>query len=181
MDPAFKQEVTALAKALEEMDYYQILMIGQKAFTQEIKKAYFDQSRKFHPDKYYNEEPELVENITRIFKRINEAYKALSDQEIRVAYTKGINGPNRQKLLRYDPRKAQQEKSGGPEDEGKTPMGKKYYQLAKTSLQNKDYKSARINLQLAAKMEPGNQTFKKRLAEVEDLLSTAKKRKKGQQ
>jgi DnaJ-class molecular chaperone len=179
MDPDFKQEVMTLAKALDEMDYYQILMVGKKAFTQEIKKAYFDQSRKFHPDKYYNEEPVFVEKITKIFKRINEAYKALSDQETRVAYTKGINGPNRKKLLRYDPRKAQQEQGGEPEDEGRTPMGKKYYQLAKTSLQNKDYKSARINLQLAAKMEPGNQTFKKRLAEVEDLLKIGKKRKKS--
>jgi len=179
MDPEFKEEIIALDKVLDQMDYYQILRINQKAFTHEIKKAYFNQSRSFHPDKYYNEAPEIVGKISRIFKRINEAYKVLSDQDTRAAYNKGINSPKKKELLRYDSKKLEQLKSGGPEDEGRTPMGKKYYQLAKTSLQNKDYKSARINLQLAAKMEPGNQTFKARLAEVEDLLKIAKKRKKS--
>ena len=175
MDPDFKAEVIALAKAIDQMDYYQILRVKPRAFTQEIKKSYFDQSRQFHPDKYFSEDPNLQAMITKIFKRINEAYKVLSDTEKRAAYTKGINSDQRKQLLRYDRRKLETLQKGGPEDEGQTAMGKKYYQLAKTSMQNKDYKSARINLQLAVKMEPNNQTFRARLAECEDNLKVKKR------
>jgi len=165
-----------LSKAIEDMDYYQILRIKENAFTQEIKNAYFRQSRHFHPDKFYNEDPEFQKQVTKIFKRISEAYKVLSDEEKRAVYTKSVKGPDRKKFLRYNPRiidEAQKEQ----EDEGQTPMGRKYYQMAKTSIQNKDYNSAKINLQLAAKMEPGNRTFKKKLDEVEELMKEVRRRK----
>jgi len=176
MDPEFKKEVVSLAKIIDEMDYYQILRVSPRAFTQEIKKAYFDQSRLFHPDKYYSEDPALVAMISKVFKRVCEAYKVLSDQDKRASYTKAINGPNRKNFLRYNPKMIEQSKKGHPEDEGQTAMGKKYYQLAKTSLRNKDYNSAKINLQLAAKMEPNNQTFKEKLAEVEEIMKKRKKK-----
>jgi curved DNA-binding protein CbpA len=176
MDAEFTRKVITLAKTIDDLDYYELLEVKPKAFTDEIKVAYFKQSRLFHPDKYYNEDPRLVEVITKIFKRITEAYKVLSDKDKRVAYTKAIAGPDRQKMLRYNP-KLIEDTAKGPEDEGQTAMGKKYYQLAKSSIQNKDYKSAKINLQLAAKMEPNNQTFKDRIAEVEEMLNLQKKKK----
>jgi len=178
MDAEFRREVIELAKTLDDMDYYEILKIRQKAFTQEIKAAYFKQSRTFHPDKYFNEDPRLVAVITKIFKRIAEAYKTLSDQEKRVAYTKSISGPNRKKMLRYNPKLIEMDKQGGKEDEGQTAMGRKYYQMAKDCIRNKDYKSAKINLTLAIKMEDNNQTFKDRLKEVEDIIAEARKKKK---
>ncbi|HUT54635.1 MAG TPA: DnaJ domain-containing protein [bacterium] len=176
MDPAFKNEVVALAKNIDELDYYQVLRVSQKSFTAEIKKAYFDQSRYFHPDKYYGEDPQILGMISRIFKRITEAYKVLSDEDKRAAYNKGLAQPDRLRFVRFDLKALEQIKTGGaPENEGQTAMGKKYYQLAKQSINNKDYKSARINLQLAAKMEPTNQTFRLRLQEVEELLKEKKK------
>ncbi len=175
MDPEFKSEVMALSKAIDEMDYYQILRVKDNAFSQEIKNAFFRQSRQFHPDKFYNEDPKVQAMVTKIFKRISEAYKVLSDQEKRVAYTKLIKGPERNKFLRYNPRLIE-EAQKSKEDEGQTAMGKKYYQMAKMSMQNKDYNSAKINLQLAIKMEPGNQTFKRKLAEAEELIKMKRKK-----
>jgi curved DNA-binding protein CbpA len=177
MDPEFRKEVIELAKVIDDMDYYQILQIRQKAFTQEIKKAYFKQSRKFHPDKYYNEDPRLLAVITKIFKRIAEAYKILSDQDRRALYTKSISGPNRKKMLRFNPKLIEAEQKE-KEDEGQTAMGKKYYQMAKDGIRNKDYKSAKINLQLAMKMEPKNETFKKRMDEINEIMEMARRAKK---
>lgn len=174
MDPEFKAEVIALNQALDDLDYFQVLKVSQRAFTDELKKAYFNQSRLFHPDKYYQEDPALVAMISKVFKRLTEAYKLLTDPKKRAAYTKAINGPERKKFLRYDPKLFEQAK--GPEDEGQTPQGKKYYQLAKTAMGNLDYKSAKINLQLATKMEPNNQTFKTRLAEMEETLKLKKQK-----
>ena len=174
MDENFKRQVLSMAKVVDELDYYQILKLDQMAFDEDIKRAYFEESRLFHPDKYYNEPPQFQTQVTRIFKRVCEAYKVLSDKERRSIYTKQISGPDRAKFLRFDLRVLEQEKAK-KEDEGRTPMGKKYYQLAKAAIQNKDFKGARINLQLAVKMEPQNQTFKERLKEVEDTLAMRKK------
>jgi len=176
MDPQLKKEVLALARIIDDMDYYQILKVKQKAFSEEIKRAYFKQSRIFHPDKYYNEDPTLVNLVTKIFKRMNEAYKVLSDPKKRSIYTKAINGPNREKFLRFDPKMMEEANAKEAVDEGQTPMGKKYFQMAKTAINNKDYNGAKINLQLAAKMEPNNQTFKNKLKEVEETIKMRKKK-----
>lgn len=180
MDPALLNEIITLESVLDEMDYYQILKIKQSAFASEIKQAYFNQSRVFHPDKFYNEPPDVLEKANKIFKRLAEAYNVLSDNDKRVAYTKSIAGADRKKYIRYDPKLIEQAKAGGQkEDEGQTPMGKKYYQMAKNSMLNKDYNSAKINLQLAAKMEPANQTFKRKLAEVDEIIKLKKQQKAG--
>ena len=171
IDERKKIEINSIARLIDELDYYQILKVSQNASFEEIKDAYFRESRNYHPDKYYNEPPELSKKVTLIFKRITEAYKILSDQDTRVIYNDGINSPNRAKNLRYI-----HGVQGGPpkEDEGQTPMGKKYFQLGKMALNNRDYKGAKINFQLAAKMEPNNETFKKRLVEVEEVIKGKK-------
>jgi DnaJ-class molecular chaperone len=176
MEPELKKEVIALSKIIDEMDYYQILKIGQKAFTEEIKRAYFMQSRIYHPDKFFNEDPALLEMVTKIFKRVSEAYKVLSDNKKRVAYFKAINGPDRKTNLRFSAALLEQSSNGTPVDEGQTAMGRKYYQLAKTAINNKDLNSAKINLQLASKMEPNNQTFKAKITEVEETIKLRKKK-----
>jgi curved DNA-binding protein CbpA len=173
MDEEFKRQITGLSKVIDDLDYYQILKLDQIAFEEDIKAAYFRESRLYHPDKFFNEPHEVQLQVNTIFKRVLEAYKVLMDKDRRALYTKNISGPDRKKYLRFDLRHLKQE-AEKKEDEGQTPMGKKYYIMAKTAIQNKDYKGAKINLQLAAKMEPRNETFKEKLAEVESILKARK-------
>ena len=173
MDDDLKRQILSLSKIIDDLDYYQILKLDQIAFEEDIKRAYFQESRVYHPDKFYNEPVEIQSQVNKVFKQILEAYKVLIDKDRRAMYTKNINGPDRKKYLRFDLRQLKQEKEK-KEDEGQTPMGKKYYLMAKTAMRNRDYKGAKINLQLAAKMEPKNETFKEKLAEVEDILKARK-------
>ncbi len=172
IDERKKIEINSISRLINELDYYQILKIPQNASSSDLKAAYFRESRNYHPDKYYNEPPEFNKKVTTIFKRITEAYKILCDPETRAIYTEGINGANRAKNLRYI-----HGVQGGPpkEDEGQTPMGRKYFQMGKMALNNMDYKGAKINFQLALKMEPKNESFQKRLAEAEEMLKMKKK------
>ena len=171
IDERKKIEINSISRLIDELDYYQILKVSQNASPEEIKEAYFRESRNYHPDKFYNEPPELSKKVTLIFKRITEAYKIISDPNTRAIYNDGINSANRAKNLRYI-----HGVQGGPpkEDEGQTPMGKKYFQLGKMAFNNRDFKGAKINFQLAAKMEPNNETFKKRLTEVDEILKGKK-------
>lgn len=171
LDPKKKIEINSISILIDELDYFQILKVKQDCTLQELKSAYFRESREYHPDKYYNEPPELSKKVTTIFKRITEAYKIINDPETREIYTKSISGSERSKNLRF----IHGVRGGGPrEDEGSTPMGRKYFQMAKLAFNNMDYKSAKINFQLAAQMEPNNETFKQYLTQVAEKLRKKK-------
>jgi len=62
------------------MDFYEKLGVNKNATKQEIKKAFYNLSKKHHPDKGGNEEE---------FKTYQEAYEVLSDDERRKAYDEG--------------------------------------------------------------------------------------------
>lgn len=66
---------------MAEKDYYEILGVKKTATEAELKKAYRDLAKKFHPDK--NKGNKEAENR---FKEISEAYAVLSDQEKRAQY-----------------------------------------------------------------------------------------------
>src|SRR5699024_1899528 len=61
-------------------DFYDILGVSKDATDQEIKKAYRQLSKKYHPD--INKE----EGAEEKFKQIQEAYEVLSDSNKRAAY-----------------------------------------------------------------------------------------------
>lgn len=66
---------------MAEKDYYEILGVKKTASEGEIKKAYRDLAKKYHPDK--NKGNKEAENR---FKEISEAYAVLSDSEKRSQY-----------------------------------------------------------------------------------------------
>jgi curved DNA-binding protein len=66
---------------MEYKDYYKVLGVDKKATTEEIKKAYRNLAKKYHPDK--NPGDKAAEEK---FKEINEANEVLSDPEKRAKY-----------------------------------------------------------------------------------------------
>jgi len=73
----------------EKRDYYEVLGIPRTATADDIKNAFRNLARKYHPD--VNSAPDAEE----MFKEINEAYGVLSDPEKRAAYDRyGFQGVN---------------------------------------------------------------------------------------
>jgi molecular chaperone DnaJ len=66
---------------MAEKDYYEILGVKKAATEAELKKAYRDLAKKYHPDK--NKGNKEAENR---FKEISEAYAVLSDKDKRAQY-----------------------------------------------------------------------------------------------
>lgn len=66
---------------MRKPDYYEVLGVSRDASPEEIKKAYRQLARQYHPD-VNKEDPEAEEK----FKLINEAYQVLSDPEARALY-----------------------------------------------------------------------------------------------
>ena len=65
-------------------NYYSVLGVSENATQEDIKKAFRQKSKEHHPDRGGNEEE---------FKKINEAYSAIGDEQKRAEYDNQRNNP----------------------------------------------------------------------------------------
>lgn len=72
--------VAALASSASALDFYRELGVGRRASEADIKTAYRNLAKKYHPDK--NKEPAAEAK----FRRVQQAYETLSDREKRRQY-----------------------------------------------------------------------------------------------
>lgn len=83
---------------MEYKDYYKVLGVGKKATDEEIKKAYRNLAKKYHPD--LNQDNEKAQEK---FKEANEAYEVLGDREKRKQYDMFGQAGNFSSGQRFDP------------------------------------------------------------------------------
>ncbi|SDC73787.1 MULTISPECIES: molecular chaperone DnaJ [unclassified Candidatus Frackibacter] len=65
---------------MSKKDYYEVLGVSKEASDKEIKRAYRKLAKKYHPD--VSDDPNAEEK----FKEVSEAYKVLSDENLRARY-----------------------------------------------------------------------------------------------
>jgi len=82
------KEITKKVKEMNKKDYYAILGVDKKATTEDVKKAYKDLVKKWHPDKHAGNKDQQ-EKAEKKFKEINEAFNVISDPEKRKRYDIG--------------------------------------------------------------------------------------------
>lgn len=80
-------EVLSFRDLLPAMTLYQILDIPKTASEEDVKKAYFQLARKFHPDRFDRMlAAEFKAPIDEVFDGITNAYRVLSNKESRRTY-----------------------------------------------------------------------------------------------
>ena len=159
-------EIEALARIMDELDYYQLLNVDEGASTADIRKAYHACSRSFHPDANRALPDELRATCARISKRITEAYCVLRDARRRKAYDAkraSEDGGLRMQIAEAKTAHVEQRKA---EARGATPQGRQFQAKAEADLKKGNLAGAIQNLQMALTFEPANAGFK---AMVEEL------------
>jgi DnaJ-class molecular chaperone len=155
-------EIKALARIIDELDYYQLLHLESSASPRDIKLAYHSTSRAFHPDANRHLEADLRAAVSDIAKRVTEAYQVLRDARRRGAYDDqlGSGGSSRIRI-------AEALSAGSRQDtetrQGRTPQGRQYFNLATMDAQRGDWAAAARQLQTALTFEPDNEFFKSEL------------------
>jgi curved DNA-binding protein CbpA len=81
------KDVLKLYTEIDSMDYYKVLDISKEASKSEIKKAYFNAARKYHPDLFSRDLPgEIREKIDDVFDKVTKCYRTLIDPDKRSKY-----------------------------------------------------------------------------------------------
>lgn len=83
------KDVGQKVKQNKKKDFYAILGLQKSATAEDIKKAYRELARKWHPDKFASAPKEEQEKAERKFKEIQEANSVLSDANKRQQYDLG--------------------------------------------------------------------------------------------
>ena len=161
-------EIEALARIMDELDYYQLLGVDPQSTSTEIRKAYHASSRSFHPDANRALPDELRETCGRISKRITEAYCVLRDSRRRKAYDTKRGENEDASTLRIQLAEARNAhvESRRSECRGATSQGRQFHARAEADVKSGNVDGAIQNLQMALTFEPANAGFKALVADL---------------
>ncbi|MCU0664126.1 MAG: DnaJ domain-containing protein [Myxococcota bacterium] len=170
-DPKFDDTVLKIHGVLDKLDYYRLLGVDRSAGVADVKKAFYAIAAKFHPDRNRAADPKVQEALYDIFKRLNEAYRVLSESAKRHAYDEGLaEGTLR---LSNESRLASVPKT--PEETIKSREARQFYMQAEGALQKNNLLQAELHLKLAKAREPGNKAIEELGAKIAAAKSAPKK------
>ena len=158
-------EICALSRMLDRMDYYRLLRLERSAPASAVRGAFQKMRREFHPDAYQNRDEEIRTAVSRIAKRVNEAYQVLRDNTRRKSYEEGLGRGE----LRFDP-KAEAATKEARVAGGHTPKGKRFWNDAIRFEREGNIPGAINALKMGQTYEKDNPDFAKKLEELASKL-----------
>lgn len=89
LEPERKKEIIALERSLDTLDHFAVLGVKPGASAADVKQAYYNASRRFHPDRYFGKNlGSFRARMERIFRRLTDAHNVLTQPDKREAYLK---------------------------------------------------------------------------------------------
>lgn len=139
IDPETKEMIEDMYSKCERLGHYGVLGVKDNASVDEIKAAYREAVKKYHPDVHFHlGDDSLKDKSCDIFSYVSVAYSILSNPEKRREYDK---------VLTIKPARlaAVQDKARSAFEEGKNHLKKKNYQDAERLFQEATYYDATIS------------------------------------
>ena len=161
MSDAFKQwrtQVLSTADRLDELDYFRLLGCNANSDPASVRSAFRQLASSYHPDRFAGEDDEaLCAALSKIYRRLTEAYAVLRSPRDRAAYQAGLS----QGLVRFDPEASAhaQRQAKQQADPGQTENGKLHYRRATLAMAQGDRYNARAEIRMALLHEPAEPAF----------------------
>jgi curved DNA-binding protein CbpA len=160
-----------VSKSLDDVDYYGLLGVPPDASIDAIKVGFRAFARRFHPDRFAGQ-PDHVAEATSVYRRATEAYRVLTNPEQRRHYDE----QRAQGRTRLDPDAIRRSVRPSVRPSGVPGAGETYSARARPfvaqaeqALRAKNYKQAKLNLQIALQHDAQNELLRQKLAEVATL------------
>jgi DnaJ-class molecular chaperone len=174
-------ELQARVTHLDLFDYFQVLRISEEASPTEIKHAFHQESRTFHPDRFFHVTDEAFKaQVNELYKRVTEAYYVLRDDRRRAKYLADIRGPDRDKKLRFDEAAEAESKAAVRKEQeeqiGTTPKGRQFFQTGMAEFDAGRWAGAERNFKMALTYEPQNPRYKAKFEEARAKLEETTKK-----
>lgn len=157
--PAIRQWLAAL----DAVSYYDLFGVPSASSYDEVRGAFHAFAESFHPDVHRWRNPNEQEAIGLIYRRGTEAYRVLSDPQLRARYDEALaNGILRPEslIVEMDSNKARSLSSPAAAmrliDKVKSPGARPFVLRAEELLKKGDPKQAKIQLVMALHMDKGN-------------------------
>ena len=165
-------EVRALAGLVDELDYYQLLEIPSDAPASAVKLAYHNVTRRLHPDANRSLPGAERSSLEGVARRVSEAYQVLRDGRRRKSYDAQLaaGAGSRIQLAEAE---AQAEREALEHHSGRTPNGRRFFNLARSDIDRGELSGAQRSLRMALTFEPDNAYFKRKL---EELIAAQRRR-----
>lgn len=98
-----QEQILAFEPRLEG-SYHDVLGVARDASTKDIKRAYFEHSKVFHPDRYFGRDVgPFSDRLDRIFKKVALAYELLMDPTTRAEVERNMPPPMPQPIETPEP------------------------------------------------------------------------------
>ena len=97
LTPAEIDDLHRLQEMAQSKSHYMVLGVSSRAKQDDIQEAFYELSRKWHPDRFFRRDlGHHSKVIEEVFVAITEAYRTLSDQELRLAHDRKLREDARQ-------------------------------------------------------------------------------------
>lgn len=159
-----------MSDRLDALDYYTLLRVDDDAPADQIREAFHAFALKYHPDRFADATEKKRERAAQIYRRGAEAYRVLMNPQTRKTYDAGL-AEGRLRMSAEQERKTQRPSSTSGRLTVRSPRARPFATKALQAYRKGDFKTAKLNLQMALNHEPDNALLKARLADVEQRLA----------
>jgi curved DNA-binding protein CbpA len=156
---------------LDQLDYYALLSVGRDASESEIKSAFRRFALQFHPDRHPKDSPK-GKRAVEIYQRGSEAYRTLSNAQLRAIYDRNLAAGN----LRIDRRKARVEVTPKVSEEEQAAVAylKPLMEQAEVAMEKEQWRAAAEILRAALRIDPRNERLREQLKTALQQLKKTK-------
>ncbi|MEM7606355.1 MAG: DnaJ domain-containing protein [Myxococcota bacterium] len=157
---------------LDDLDYYTLMGVNDDASLADVKRAFRDFARRYHPDNYVGQSEAKIEQAAAIYRRGSEAYQVLTDATLRAAYDNALQ----EGKLRLSAEDVDRALAPEPEPAKKpavpiaSAQALQQYKAGIAAAHNGDWKKAWRHLREAHRLEPDNEFIASRFYRVERKL-----------
>jgi curved DNA-binding protein CbpA len=196
-----RDALLAWLAVIDEVSYYELLGVDPAAGQDEVRRAFHGFAATFHPDAHGVRAETERSAIRRIFTRGTEAYRVLSDVNLRARYDLQRAGPSRAARIRGPlsrgttmrapalpppvlgalsaPPGATASTAGRLEDHVRPTRARPFAREAEALAKKCEYAKAKLQLKLAMGMDPENPALESYLRDLEARIAEVKRRPGG--